>query len=225
MFITTLNIPRTPRNVFAQKGKQFNMYLFSMLRRKDDPVKATECLDCLSMRPRYSMWYYAVEDIGIGEKSFFCVRPNVMLEDIEVNGLMLFEKKTETDLLKAGVKVEPSPMGAWQIYLLISTPSVLPSYWQGECDRCISIFSYATLREVIPPDIEVDDDFFTKHDLMPKVTQQGNKFYVSCCYWSVWTGLVRETVYFRFNGHTITTIRHKEEDDEVIIPYNCGILY
>jgi len=201
------------------------MTLFSFIRRKEDLVKALDCLDRLSMRPGYSMWLHLAEDVGMGDESYFCVRPDVMLENVDKYKIPLFNSHDEMDLMKGGVKVEPSPMGAWQFYLLISSTTVLPYNWHGGYNHRTYIFSYITLRKVIPPDMEVDDDFFTKHDLMPKITQQGSKFHVSCCYWSEWRGLVRETFYFRFKGHTITTIRHKEEEDEVILPYDCGICF
>lgn len=60
-------------------------------------------------------------------------------------------------------------------------------------------------------------------DLSPEVVKKNNKYYISVCYWSDWGGLKRELLEITIIENKVSDIF--EVDTEVLMPYNCGILF
>jgi len=64
--------------------------------------------------------------------------------------------------------------------------------------------------------------FIDREDIMPSVEINGNKAVVSYCYWNNWSGFCRARVPVERCGQSVTI---GEYAHEVLVAYDCGILY
>lgn len=136
--------------------------------------------------------------------------------------------------------VDDSPLGALQVYFLNKLWHHLPMYWHGYYDRRFNVFSKEDLsqikvrstktrgeRPLKPSDIyeEVNDlpEEALACDVTPKVTRYEDKYYVSCCYWSEFGGLIRELVEIKIESNKVTEFL--DANREVLYRYHCGIMY
>lgn len=60
-------------------------------------------------------------------------------------------------------------------------------------------------------------------DVTPKVTRYDDKYYVSCCYWSRFAGLIRELVDIKIENNKVTEFL--DVNHERLYKYHCGIMY
>ena len=123
------------------------------------------------------------------------------------------------------LSVEESVEGAWNAYLLYNLWHVLPLWWHALYDRryylffpeftdfieCLQKGHTKSLREVLK-----------LHITSPDVVFVNGKFYVSCCYFTNFGGLIQETVEIaiergKASFHTI--------EQKILFEYNCGIRY
>ena len=134
--------------------------------------------------------------------------------------------KEDKDLLKY-LHVDETPMGAWQIYLLMTSPTLLPTFWHG---------GYIERRFILQPkdlyEIEAIcccdlSDLVKQEMLYPSVAMKRNAglviAFVSCCYWNEWKGLVREQVEIRIQDGRV--ISYDNKGDFNIYKYHCGIYF
>lgn len=136
--------------------------------------------------------------------------------------------------------VDDSPLGALQVYLLSKLWHYLPMYWHACYDERFCVLSKEDLskikvrstktrgeRPLKPSDIyeEVKDlpEEALACDVTPKVTRYENKYYVCCCYWSRFAGLVRELVEIKIENNKVTEFL--DANREVLYRYHCGIMY
>ena len=104
---------------------------------------------------------------------------------------------------------------------------VLTGEVRGNCNNCsfsnpnadLSAYTYPTV-ETIYGMPKVSD--ILKSDV-PEVVKKNNKYYISVCYWSDWGGLKRELLEITIIENKVSDIF--EVDTEVLMPYNCGILF
>ena len=97
------------------------------------------------------------------------------------------------------LSIDPTPMGAWQAYLLCISKTVLPFSGILFYTKRKIIFQREQFIDIPSlEDQEIEDLYHLKTDLSPKVTTDGNKAVVSCCYWNDWGGLFRESVEITF---------------------------
>ena len=76
-------------------------------------------------------------------------------------------------------------MGAWQAYLLCISKTVLPFSGSLYYTKRLLIFQREQLEGICSfGELEMEGLYNIKKDLFPKVTIDGNKAVVSCCYWS-----------------------------------------
>ena len=121
--------------------------------------------------------------------------------------------------------LESSCMGAWQAYLLHQARHYLPLwshanniyrdyiYTKDDLDR---IKIYSDNNERITPD-------FSKIDIEPTIFRDGDHFFITCCFWSIYNGLVREFIDLPFkDGHILDFICFKYD---VLYEYDCGIRF
>lgn len=138
------------------------------------------------------------------------------------------------------VIVDDSPLGALQVYFLSKLWHYLPMYWHGYYDRRFSVFSKDDLlkikvrsrktrgeRPLKPSDIYEEGNDLPEEalacDVTPKVTRYEDKYYVSCCYWSEFGGLIRELVEIKIENNKVTEFL--DANREVLYRYHCGIMY
>ena len=165
------------------------------------------------------------EERGIGGRTYIYVK--------EPNGNL---SKNFLDF----VIVDDSPLGALQIYFLSKLWHHLPMFWHGYYDQRFSVFSKDDLlkikvrsrktrgeRPLKPSDIYEEENDLPEEalacDVTPKVTRYEDKYYVSCCYWSEFGGLIRELVEIKIENNKVTEFL--DANREVLYRYHCGIMY
>lgn len=165
------------------------------------------------------------EERGIGGRTYIYVK--------EPNGNL---SKNFLDF----VIVDDSPLGALQVYFLSKLWHYLPMYWHGYYDRRFSVFSKDDLlkikvrsrktrgeRSLKPSDIYEEENDLPEEalacDVTPKVTRYEDKYYVSCCYWSEFGGLIRELVEIKIENNKVTEFL--DANRKVLYRYHCGIMY
>lgn len=165
------------------------------------------------------------EERGIGGRTYIYVK--------EPNGNL---SKNFLDF----VIVDDSPLGALQVYFLSKLWHYLPMYWHGYYDRRFSVFSKDDLLKIKvrsrktrgesslkPSDIYEEENDLPEEalacDVTPKVTRYEDKYYVSCCYWSEFGGLIRELVEIKIENNKVTEFL--DANRKVLYRYHCGIMY
>lgn len=171
-----------------------------------------KCLDKLSLPQGGSLGVDKAKHAGLGDKSNLFVQSNS--EQANYN---YFEELT----------VEDSCDGAWQAYLLYSLWHILPTFWHGGYDSRTYIFSKEDLKDLRT--IEEQDqgvvEYLYNYDLIPEVVKSphNDKYYVTCCYWSDWGGLIRELIEITIDNNKVIDVF--EVQKKVEFEYDCGILF
>lgn len=201
-------------NIFSAKAKDYHWRIktnLDSLKKKGDDAVFYD-LDALSLAQGYHIGVRIAEQRGIGDESYYYVYDK--------------NDKEDKDLLKY-LHVDETPMGAWQIYLLMTSPTLLPTFWHG---------GYIERRFILQPkdlyEIEAIcccdlSDLVKQEILYPSVAMKRNAGHViasvSCCYWNEWKGLVREQVEIRIQDGRV--ISYDNKGDFNIYKYHCGIYF
>lgn len=199
-----------------------------------------EVLDRLKLDPNYTLALHLPNDkIFLGDVSWFycykggtdsyCDRYNNPDEDENEDFWQCYGKVDENEILNH-IFVEQTIMGAWQIYLLYIATTQLPAYRHGSYRSTNLIFSNEDVRKYHPLATEhlrtnhIKKELnYPEEQLLPEISFEGNTAYVKCCYFNLWSGVMKETIAFTFEGNRVTewVIAKKE----VIYKYQCRILY
>ena len=116
------------------------------------------------------------------------------------------------------LQVEKSQMGAWQAYLLSQMWHYLPLQWHANYSYRDYIYSQSSKSY----DILREHFIAGKHQVAPQITQEGDKFLISACYWSEFEGLVREHYAVTFENDRVYV---EELDANILYEYDCGIQF
>ena len=167
-------------------------------------------LDKLSLPDNCKLEIELAKEIGIGDKS------KLYIDQDGIYDTKIWEY----------IKVDDSPMGAWQAFLLHSAWRLLPMFWHGGYDRRTYIYSTNDCHNMIF--MREEHSYPIKKrlmaiDLSPEVVKKDNKYYISVCYWSDWGGLKRELLEITIIENKVSDIF--EVDTEVLMPYDCGICF
>lgn len=190
-----------------------------------DQEKIFGVLDKIKLLEGYSLELEYSDGSGIGGRTYINIK--------EPNGNL---SKNFLDF----VIVDDSPLGALQVYFLSKLWHYLPMYWHGYYDRRFSVFSKDDLlkikvrsrktrgeRSLKPSDIYEEENDLPEEalacDVTPKVTRYEDKYYVSCCYWSEFGGLIRELVEIKIENNKVTEFL--DANRKVLYRYHCGIMY
>lgn len=182
-------------------------------------------LDKIKLSEGYSLELVNPDGSGIGGRTFINIK--------EPNGNL-------TTKFLDFIEVEDSPLCALQVYFLCKLWHHLPKHWHGNYDRRFSVFSKDDLskikvrstkvrseRPLKPSDIYEEENDLPEEalacDVTPRVSRYENKYYVSCCYWSEFGGLIRELVEIRIENNKVTEFL--DANREVLYRYHCGIIY
>ena len=184
--------------------------------------KVMMTLDRIHFPEGKSLRYYMVRGYrckGCGDNSFLYVSDR----DAPVDD----DNFSFIDETWKNIEVEPSAMGMWQAYLLMTSIHVMPFYWHGGYNKRRFILSPADLKK-IPAYKEMDFSGIDDSKLQPEVkfTQWLDDEYmgmVSCTYWTEWGGLIRETVYINMEDGRIT--KYGPEFSEVLFGYESDECY
>lgn len=120
------------------------------------------------------------------------------------------------------ITVDDSPMGALEVYLLYEMWHYLPLFWHTNYASRTYIYATEELGNIL--DFHGNKiDVIAQFDVSPIVSKNKNKYYVSCCYWSNWGGLVRELVEIEIKDNKVVNIF--DVDTTTLYKYDCGILF
>lgn len=123
------------------------------------------------------------------------------------------------------LNVEDSFKGAWCVFLLCKAKHVLPLFGHANYNRRYYIFdaeSCCIMRLLNQKDSDIIRQVCANKYILPEVAKANGKYYVSCCYWSDFQGLVKETVEISINKRKA---QFKDIKSEKIINYDCGIRF
>lgn len=126
------------------------------------------------------------------------------------------------------ISVNPSPEAAWQVYLLMTSPTVMPVHWHGGYIVRKFIFDTSDLEE-IEPIKDVDVSVLKENNmLLPDVTMRESKAGavmadVYCCYWNEWKGLVREHAVVEMKDGRV--VGFSVTGSICLYEYSCGRVY
>ena len=132
------------------------------------------------------------------------------------------------------IRVNPTEMGAWQLFLLVNLSIILPSYcWHTSCGRKEYVFNETDLENVINKNIPNGDWLNMRYlahllkDNLPKVEIVENNFWgctiqISCCYWCDWSGLHKEETKITIIDHQCVSYETKTTN---LYSYNNGIYF
>ena len=168
------------------------------------------CLDKIQETGDRKLNVQECEEKGIGDESKLYIELN--------------DGKRDYDIFKHLI-VEDSPMGAWQAYWLYTLWHILPMFWHGLYGRRDYLFQFEDVFSIkLEEDANpADRDKLLDTDLSPEVIGENGDYYVSCCYWTQFGGLIREHVYVNIKGNKVVEI--KEFLSETKYEYDCGYCY
>lgn len=139
---------------------------------------------------------------------------------------LYWESETNEEALLRYIRAEMSEQGAWQLYLLKTTPCVMPTYWHGEyMKRKFILEDYDIYGIDVLSDYNLTD-LIVCPILWPSVslehqTEDSVVAHVFCCYWNDRKGLIREHVKMTLKNGRVE--KYENQDDLVIYKYHCGI--
>ena len=210
-------------NALSEMGRDYHRWLSAHVEGyiEEKPYDLLSELDKLSLDESqlYSLTPTSPHHVGTSDLKIGGMGDNT--------GFMLYwESEINKKALLRYIRAEMSEQGAWQLYLLNTTPCVMPAYWHGEYLKREFIFEEYDLNRIEALNDYDLTDLMACPIIWPSVTlehQAGDSVvaHVFCCYWNDWKGLIREHVKMTLkNGHVE---KYENLDDLVIYKYHCGI--
>ena len=128
------------------------------------------------------------------------------------------------------IKAENSIDGAWEAYFLYKVWHILPLWWHANYSRRIYMFSEEDAdsiqllsfseRERRQPMIQKKVKSLISK---PEVVEVDGKYHVSCCYWTNFGGLIKETVEVFISPEG--KVELKDIESQTLYEYTCGIMF
>lgn len=129
----------------------------------------------------------------------------------------------DVDQLWDYILVEDSLPGVWQAYLLHRIEHSLPLWGHARYDSRSYLYA-AGDEKWITPFQEQDKDFIQSNirsfNIEPLVLEIDGSYYVSCCFWSDFEGLIRETLEVSISENRAS---FNEVDQKCLFEYSCGV--
>jgi hypothetical protein len=124
------------------------------------------------------------------------------------------------------IRVDDSYYGAWQVYLLHTLWHILPHFQHGCYAYRTPIYDYNDIKKIELGFSEAKFDvkvlsMVDDNNFMPIISKYQNKYFISSCYWSDWSGLVRELVEITIRNSKVEKIYDVSRNVE--FEYDCGI--
>lgn len=179
------------------ENKQYNMLL--------------SCLTNLTLQSGRNIYVDICKESGLGNDSH----------------LMITKGDVKDPKIWDYIEVKESPIAAWEVYLLHSLWHVLPHFWHGGYNSRSYIFSKEDVYEISFIRSEDRDELISiilnyTDDLTPEIAEY-NKYYISCCYWSDWDGLIKELVEIQIENNKVKNILNV--DKKTLFKYDCEIRF
>ena len=132
------------------------------------------------------------------------------------------------------ITIDPTPMGAWQAYLLSIAKTLLPFSGGLYYTKRKLIFAYEQLKNINLIDwgeLKNGEIDCIRHpgltdptvNISPCVRFDGKQAIVSCCHWNDWGGLIREDATITFFNDRVYLFDDFEE--EKLFNYDIGIRF
>ena len=169
-------------NIFSSKAKDYYWRIKvnsdSLITKGDDAVFTD--LDALSLDDGFHMSLRSVDNERKNAGSYYYIYNEKNEED--------------KDILKY-IHAEETPMGLWQIYLLMNTSKIAPTGASHDDEKTF-ILTGKELYDIRPLVFYDLRDLLRQDFLYPSIDivkgAEGITGHVFCCYWSDYEGLVRE---------------------------------
>lgn len=120
-------------------------------------------------------------------------------------------------------------MGIWQAVLLNETPTLFPKWWHANYRKVLYVFSENDYQHIIRyPKFglrEFDSEklaSFHIEDILPSVEINGDEAIATYHYWNNWSGFCRRIIPMVRHG---LSLEFGEEEREILVEYNCGIMF
>lgn len=220
-------IEEESHNVYAKVGQDYLKVIEKIVKDINQPDKSYlfETLDCMQLEEGYSLGLRLAEHKGMGDESWFFTYQKHIGPEEYLNKLDFITAKFEDRLQLDHIFVQKTEMGAWQAYLYSIAITLLPVYWHGGYIMRKYVFMLDDLANIF---IDANSEALLhlrdfQGRVSPEVMIQGDKATIQVCFWNEWRGLVRDTVEIRFEGNRVVSFECVKT--EVLIEYNCGILF
>lgn len=212
---------------YSKLGKAFLKAIKKLVEdtHTNDKRALFETLDQINLKEGFCLGLHLPCQVGIGDESWFYTYPEF---ENSYKDMPDFFKKSNSWIDKINIfedlEVNASAMGAWQAYLYSIAPTVMPVFWHGGYISRDFIFSMTDLDDIAQK-TRIKDllESVKELEIMPSVFFENNKATVSCCYWTDWGGLIRETVNIEFSENKNITLAERERKS--YYEYDCGILF
>ena len=203
----------------AEQPHESHSFMFGMtaqtianLIKEKDYDSIMQYFDKLSLPEGASLFIEECEQIGRGDKSKLFVETPEGAYDLRI-----------WDYIKAEDHID----AAWQAYLLYKMWHILPLFWHANYDRRTYLYDRGDAAYIIL--LRKEHENLIKNAVEPLIIEPdavkaaNGKYYVSCCYWSDFEGLINEIVEITIStGHSIS---FKDIDKKVLYKYECGMRF
>ncbi|MFA6726627.1 MAG: hypothetical protein WCS17_00220 [Prevotella sp.] len=123
------------------------------------------------------------------------------------------------------INVECSEVGAWNAYILYNLWHVLPMFWHALYNRRYYLF-FKEFTDYIEC-LQKEDTIMVRKALkqyitLPDVVKANGRFYVKCCFFTNFGGLIQETIEITIESGKAT---FHEIERKTLFEYQCGIMF
>lgn len=204
-------------NKYSLLGAEFHHFLKNI--QSDNPIienynnKVSAILDKLNLNGELQIRFANAEKYDDNSWFYFKEDEEKSIDHLSWDVIhMLFER----------IEAKCDTMSVWQIYLLYTSWTILPLFGHA----CYNKRTYMFFKEDLDKISKNNDiDSITEqNDILPEIKIEGDTAWVTCCYWSDWKGLVRETITINFVEGRRFHI-NEEVKKEFLYSYHCGIYF
>lgn len=188
-----------------EKGRQLKH-----IAAEQDYQRIFDCLNHLHLPDGCTLQIEPAKDMGMGDHT------HLYVTDPSGEDLDLFNT----------IMVEDSPIGAIEVYLLHELWHYLPLFWHANYALRKYIYSTEDLKDIRTFDRDKINSFVEKpeqFEVSPIIKKDKNRYYISCCYWTNWGGLIRELVAIEIKNNKIADLI--ETKLTTLYKYECGVLF
>lgn len=126
------------------------------------------------------------------------------------------------------IKADKTIDGAWDAYFLSKVWHILPLWWHANYSHRTYLYSKEDIDNIHHfPGREEESSLISRNikSLIsdPEVLESDGKFYVRCCYWSNFGGLIKESVEVLISPEGKVSINDIERN--TLYKYECGIMF
>ena len=125
------------------------------------------------------------------------------------------------------IKAEDNIDAAWQAFLLYKMWHMLPLFWHANYDRRTYLYDRGDVAHIVS--LRKEHINIIKDAVEPLVTDSdvvkaaNGRYYVSCCYWSDFEGLISELVEITISiDHSVS---FKDIGKKILYKYECGMRF